>query len=376
MLCRYDAMALKSLDVFSVHGFPVSLLQCESNLLGVAGETSAVGSGGWLNVIEKFAKAKAYCQQPFETRHEGKRRIPIYIEGESVGERQVGGLPAEMKQVALNCADAARVNLAGRTFDAILTDPPYFRNVQYAELMDFCYVWLRKLFSARHPEFAPLTTRHPDELTGNFSMGRTLEHFTEGMSRVFRKLATALKPGSPLVFTYHHNRLDAYFPIAVAMLDSGLVCSASLPCPAEMGASIHINGTASSIIDTVFVCRATGRFPRRWLADTPEALARLVRSDLQLLRRGNVKPSQGDTRCVVSGHLIRLAVWHLRNDWKASGDVVKRMCLVGKWIEDFGGAEAVLRELGDDFAKASPTQEWQLGDDVALYRTCADEVSF
>jgi hypothetical protein len=50
--------------------------------------------------------------------------------------------------------------------------------------------------------------------------------------------------------------------------------------------------------------------------------------------------------------------------------------LVGKWIEDFGGAEAVLRELGDDFAKASPTQEWQLGDDVALYRTCADEVSF
>lgn len=32
MLCRYDSMALKSLDVFSIHGFPVSLIQCESNL--------------------------------------------------------------------------------------------------------------------------------------------------------------------------------------------------------------------------------------------------------------------------------------------------------------------------------------------------------
>ena len=36
MLCRYDAMALKSLDIFSVHGFPVGLVQCESNFLGIA----------------------------------------------------------------------------------------------------------------------------------------------------------------------------------------------------------------------------------------------------------------------------------------------------------------------------------------------------
>jgi len=31
MLCRYDTRALKSLDIFSVHGFPVGLIQCESN---------------------------------------------------------------------------------------------------------------------------------------------------------------------------------------------------------------------------------------------------------------------------------------------------------------------------------------------------------
>jgi adenine-specific DNA methylase len=31
MLCRYDTMALKSLDIFSVHGFPVGLVECESD---------------------------------------------------------------------------------------------------------------------------------------------------------------------------------------------------------------------------------------------------------------------------------------------------------------------------------------------------------
>jgi adenine-specific DNA methylase len=37
------------------------------------------------------------------------------------------------------------------------TDPPYYGNVQYAELMDFCYVWLRKLID--DPAFKHHTTR-------------------------------------------------------------------------------------------------------------------------------------------------------------------------------------------------------------------------
>jgi hypothetical protein len=37
-----------------------------------------------------------------------------------------------------------------------------------------------------------------------------------------------------------------------------LTCTGSLPCPAEMGASIHISGTGSSVVDTIFVCRSAG----------------------------------------------------------------------------------------------------------------------
>jgi hypothetical protein len=369
-------MALKSLDVFSVHGFPIGLIQCESNLLGVNGKTSAVGSGGWLNIIDKFYKAKSYCHHPFEIRHQGSRKIQVPIPSEWIGDQRNGTSPLETKQVSLDCADAADVDFNGRKFDAILTDPPYFRNVQYAELMDFCYVWLRTLITTTHPEFARLTTRNANELTGNFNMGRTLEHFTEGMSRVFRKMAKVLKPGSPLAFTYHHNQLDAYFPVAVAMLDAGLVCSASLPCPAEMGASIHINGTGSSIIDTVFVCRSTGSFPRRWLAQTPAALAKVVAGDLSLLQQGQVKPTQGDTRCIVFGHLIRLAVWHLRAGWRAERSTLDRMAEVEKWAKQFGGAEAVLKELGDTFILSSPSQHWALSEGSPPYKTRTDEISF
>jgi hypothetical protein len=82
-----------------------------------------------------------------------------------------------------------------------------------------------------------------------------------------------------------------------------------------MGASIHISGTGSSIIDTVFVCRSTGSVPKRWITKAPEEIAALVREDVDKLRMGDVQPTQGDRRCVAYGHVIRLAVWHLRKGW-------------------------------------------------------------
>ena len=305
-----------------------------------------------------------------------RARIQVPIPSEWIGHRRNGASPAETKEVCLECADAAEADFNGKTFDAILTDPPYFRNVQYAELMDFCYVWLRKLIKPTHPEFDRLTTRNANELTGNFSMGRTLEHFTEGLSRVFQKMAGVLKSGGPMAFTYHHNRLDAYFPIAVAMLDSGLTCSASLPCPAEMGASIHINGTGSSIINTVFVCRSTGKFPRRWLATSPESLARVVAADLALLQQAEVKATQGDTRCIVFGHLIRMAVWSLRNGWKADRSTADRLAEVEGWAKHFGGSDAVIEALGSTFILASPDQHWPLAEGTPAYKTRTDEISF
>jgi putative DNA methylase len=378
MLCRYDTMALKSLDVFSVHGFPVGHIQCESNLLGIPGkaEGSAVGSGGWLNIVEKFIKAKSFCIRPFEMRHSGPRKAQVFIEGEWIGEERNGATPAQKRSVDLFCADAQKHDFHGQKFDAILTDPPYFSNVQYAELMDFCYVWLRRLANGSEPAFAGPSTRNANELTGNISMGRDLEHFTEGLSRVFRNMATTLKTGSPLVFTYHHNKLEAYLPVALAILDSGLTCSASLPCPGEMGASIHINGTTSSIVDTVFVCRATGRLPRRWLAENPRTLAELISEEVAMLRVGNLEASQGDIRCIAFGHLIRLAIWNLRASWNVNGTVTDRMQAVAKWIARFGGWEAVHSELGALFETASRQQHWEVHEKPIPYKKKSDEVPF
>ena len=161
-----------------------------------------------------------------------------------------------------------------------------------------------------------------------------------------------LKPGSPFAFTYHHNNIEAYYPVAVAILDAGLTCSASLPCPAEMGTSIHINGTGSSIIDTVFVSRSTGRMLKKWLAESPEEVAGIVEKDLKQLRAGNVQPTPGDIRCVGYGHLIRLAIWSLRNKWDKRLSTTSRIAKVSNWILSFGGWDKVKKFIRNDSTDA------------------------
>ncbi|MFB3892480.1 MAG: DUF1156 domain-containing protein [Phycisphaerae bacterium] len=329
MLCRYDETVLKSVDIFSVHGFPVSLIQAESNMLGTSAEAGTpIGSGGWANIIAKFVKAKSYCDHPFEVRQESGRKVTVPIEGEWIGDDPNGRTGVAPRKVELHCGDSASLDIEPNSLDGVFTDPPYFGNVQYAELMDFCYVWLKRLVGGGEPAFAAASTRDKRELTGNDTLGRGLEDFAEGLSRVFRRMAVALKPGRPLVFTYHHNDLEAYAPIAVAVLDAGLDCTAAMPCPAEMSASIHINGTKSSIIDSVFVCRKTSPAAVSELGSAPETLAAAVRRDLDALAEGGREATDGDTLCIINGHLTRQAIGALCLEWDAEVPISDRLAMV------------------------------------------------
>lgn len=348
LLCRYDASALKSLDIFSVHGFPVGLVPCESNLLGVVnGKGKCVGSGGWSNIVAKYRSAKEYCEAPYEVAPRERRRSVVPVRGEWIGERRAG---ARSRRVEIRCGNGADLTLPPGSLDAVFTDPPYFGNVQYGELMDFCYVWLRLLAGPGTPGFEALHGLSKEELTGNRTSARSLDTYAAGLSRIFRRLAAALKPGAPFAFTFHHNRLEVYGAVGAAILDAGLTCTASIPCPAEMGSSIHIRGTGSSILDTVFVCRAPEATP----AEEPDpgaaiaALERQVLSELEELTAAGMTVSAGDLRCLLFGHATRLAVRRLRSAWRPEAKCGRKQesVLAAMSAAD---PEALAKELGARF---------------------------
>jgi hypothetical protein len=62
---RYDTMALKSLDVFSIHGFPVAYVQVESNLLGIRnGHCDAMNA---LATADEVARLLEHAEIPQRT---------------------------------------------------------------------------------------------------------------------------------------------------------------------------------------------------------------------------------------------------------------------------------------------------------------------
>ena len=145
MVCRYDTAALKVLDVFSIHGFPVSRVQCEAALIGIPG----VGSGAWRHFVGKYAAAKRYCEAPFETVREDGRKRQIAPTGERIAATLVEA-PEDLsrkRSALLRCGSLTTEPLPDEVASMVLTDPPYYANVAYSELMDFPYAWLRRLVS-------------------------------------------------------------------------------------------------------------------------------------------------------------------------------------------------------------------------------------
>ena len=309
LICRYDTAALKVLDVFSIHGFPVHRVQCEAALIGIP----RVGSGAWRHWLAKYAAAKSYCERPFETTRTNGRKQLIYTKGERIDAEFVS-TPSQLTTIRraalLRTASLTDEPLPEASVDLVTTDPPYHDSVAYSELLDYLWAWLRRLIPDDPQLVAFKHTRSDAEATGSKTAGRGLEHYAEALADVYCAAAYALKPGQPFVFTFHDNDLDTYGAITVALLDAGLVPMRTIGCPSEMRGSIHINGSGSSRVDTVFVLRK----PPATLPERRE-LADLVDEQVAHLERAGVHVSDGDLRCLTYGVLAEAAVRSLRDSW-------------------------------------------------------------
>src|SRR5260370_25755831 len=86
----------------------------------------------------------------------------------------------------------------------LATDPPYFSQINYADLADYFYLWLRRALRGVHPDlFAMLATPKDEELTANpdrfgGSRSKSREYFIPGFTEGFSSLKAASPPALPL----------------------------------------------------------------------------------------------------------------------------------------------------------------------------------
>jgi hypothetical protein len=320
MLCRYDRQALKPTDAFAVHGFPVPRVSCEPALLGATG----VGSGGFRHMLAKYARAKSWCREPYETVLDGSRLRRVPVPGERLAPRLVRR-PSELgvgRAALLRRGSLGPGRLDPESVEMVLTDPAYFDMVQYGQLMDFCYAWLRRLAPANN-HFAVANAFTGQDAVGGAEVD--LAEFTRRLSTVYTEAAVALKPGGAFVFTYHHNDPDAYAPLVVACLDAGLSPTRLYACPSEMRASKHIHRRNASTVDAVFVLRKP---------PVPDGLARdfsdpgrVLAGRVAALRRAGLEPTAADRACLRHGALAARAIGEMVALWDRELRTADRLAL-------------------------------------------------
>jgi putative DNA methylase len=93
------------------------------------------------------------------------------------------------------------------------------------------------------------------------------------------------------------------------------------------------------------VCRTTGKTRGRWIFDTPAGLAQVVAADIALLAQAGRIPTVGDTRCIVFGHLTRMAVWRLRHGWEPRRPMTEKLAQFAQAVADLGDVEECLQRL-------------------------------
>jgi hypothetical protein len=92
---------------------------------------------------------------------------------------------------------------------------------------------------------------------------------------------------------------------------------------------------------------------------SPQEIAGLVDKDANDLKRSIIEPSEGDLRCLIYGHLARLAVWSLRKEWDKDLPINEKLSIVRTRIEETGSLKTIVQYLKIDdyiFDNKSPNE--------------------
>jgi putative DNA methylase len=146
-----------------------------------------------------------------------------------------------------------------KPFDVIITDPPYYQAISYADLSDFFYVWLRGVYPLFPPEFQAKLTPKDKEIVQHIreDKSRSTEKtkYEEGMYEAFSKARSALADDGRFVCVFAHKDPEAWETLTSALIRSGFVVSASWPIQTEMVSRQRASQTAALASSVWMVCK-------------------------------------------------------------------------------------------------------------------------
>lgn len=170
------------------------------------------------------------------------------------------------KPVTITQGSAANlVDVDDKSITAVVVDPPYADNVQYSELADFFYVWLKRTQGHRRPEwFSSYLCDHDQEAVVNasrFNSGgatktgdarkQAHEFYQKLMTDSFKEANRVLRDDGVLTVMFTHKKQEAWAALFESLIDAGFTITATWPVQTESQHSLHQarkNAASSTVI--------------------------------------------------------------------------------------------------------------------------------
>lgn len=290
--------------MFSHHILKPERMPIEANVWG-----TPRSSGAFSTLYKsRLLRALDYRESPFEIALEGrlktKRVRKIFHIAPPIGRPITKSYPKSglpKGAIYLSCGSSAQTDLADKSVDLIITDPPFFDNVHYSELADFFYVW-QQLYFADGNGTGLVTTRHDEQVQDTESVA-----FSEKLRAVFAECHRVLRDNGRLVFSYHHSRQDGWTAVANAVLRAGFSFIQSHPVKAEMSVAAPKSQAKEPInLDILLVCRKAeeDRRPKQGLADSTWRAEATVKDHVSRFNATGRWLSRNDVRVMLFSRLL------------------------------------------------------------------------
>ncbi len=159
----------------------------------------------------------------------------------------------EARPVSITLGSAANlIDVDDGSITAVVVDPPYADNVQYSELADFFYVWLKRTQGHRRPEwFSTYLCERDQEAVVNVSRHRTDSKsakearqeahvfYQSLMADAFSEFRRVLRDDGVLTVMFTHKKQEAWASLFESLIQAGFTITATWPIKTESPHSLN-----------------------------------------------------------------------------------------------------------------------------------------
>lgn len=247
--CIFQTSYNKSEPLFGDHHFAPVNSYTENNIFG-----QNYGAGTLKGYYENLLEAKKYNLNTYERKYENKKSLKIFTGKEKIisdfaeNFKELG----KEKNILLKTGNSGNLGfIPEKSVDLVLTDPPYYSSINYSELTEFFYVWIKKFINQKET----MKNVKQNEIGKNRNLEKDSNTYEKNITKVFREIKRVLKDDSYFVFTYNNSYTEGWEIIINSIIKSGFSVKKTWPVDIEKNSGLIDKNRSKMNLNLLIICK-------------------------------------------------------------------------------------------------------------------------